>query len=70
MTAAFLLGQNVYLTNKLGVGLYRAGLAENLTSFDISLLDTTEQSTDVVAGFLATESPVWAQGEADGPVMG
>ena len=50
MTAAFLLGQHVDLTNKLGVRLDRAGLRKNLTSFDIGLLDTSEQAADVVAG--------------------
>ena len=49
MTAAFILGQNVNLTVELGVGVYRTGLAENLTSFDVRTLYTTEKCTDVVA---------------------
>ena len=50
MTAAFLLGKNVDLTDKLGVRLDGAGFSKDLTSFDVGLLDTSEQAADVVAG--------------------
>ena len=50
LTAAFLFGKNVNLTNELGVGLNGAGLAENLAALDVGLVDTTQQGTNVVAG--------------------
>ena len=51
LTAAFLLGQNVNLSLELGVGVNGTGLAEDLSSLDLVLLNTTEQSTDVVTSF-------------------
>ena len=51
MTAAFVLLKNVNLTMELCVGMNCAGLAKNLSSFDICSLDTTEKSTDVIACF-------------------
>ena len=49
MTAALVLGKNVNLTAELGVGVDGTGLAENLTSFNLGTLNTTEKSTDVIA---------------------
>ena len=43
LTAAFLLSQNVYVANKLGVRIYRTGLSQNLSSFDLFLSDTAEK---------------------------
>ena len=51
MTAALVLLKNVNLSAELGVGMNGAGLAKYLTAFDISSLDTTEQSAYVVARF-------------------
>ena len=51
MTAALFLGQNVNLTLELGVRGNRTRLSQNLTSFDLVTSNTTEQSTDVIAGF-------------------
>ena len=48
MTTTLILGQNVYLSGKLFVALYRTWLTQTLTSFDISSLNTTKQSTDVI----------------------
>ena len=50
LTAAFLFGQNVYLTYELGMRMNGAGLAKNLTSFDLIFCNTTKQCADVVAG--------------------
>jgi len=55
LTATFFFGKNVNLTNELGVGLDGAGLAENLTSFDSLLVDTTEKETYVVTSFSGVE---------------
>ena len=49
MTAAFILLQDVDLSLELLVGVDGAGLAEDLSALDFGPLDTTEQSTDVVA---------------------
>ena len=49
MTSALFLLQNVNLTAELGVGVNGTGLAKNLASLDVSSLDTTEKSTDVIA---------------------
>ena len=51
LTSAFFFSQYVNLAQELGVGLNSAGFAENLTSFDFVLLDTTEKCTDVVTSF-------------------
>src|SRR5699024_9812712 len=48
MTATLVLGQNVYLSGKLGVAGNAARLNDNLTSFDLGSLNTTKQSSDVV----------------------
>ena len=58
MTAAFFLGQDVNLTLELGVGMDGAGLAQDLASFDVLLVDTTQQSADVVAGFSVVQQLV------------
>ena len=58
MTAAFVLGQDVDLTDELGVGLDGAGLSQNLAALDVGLVDTAQQSTDVVAGLSAMRSSV------------
>ena len=50
MTATLVLGQNVNLANKLGVGMNGAGLGQNLTALNTLTVDTTQQSADVVAG--------------------
>ena len=50
VTAALVLGQNVYLSGKLVVALNRAGLAQTLSSLDLSSLNTTQKCADVVAG--------------------
>ena len=49
VTAAFLLGQDVHLANELGVGVNGAGSTQNLATLDLLLVDTTQQSADVVA---------------------
>ena len=49
MTAALVLGQNVNLSGKLLVALNGAGFAQTLTSLDLSSLNATQQSADVVA---------------------
>ncbi len=49
MTATLVLSQNVYLTTELCVGVNCAGLCKNLTSLDLSSLNTTEENTYVVA---------------------
>ena len=48
MTAAFILGQNVNLSGEFVVAGNSAGFSQNLSSFDFSSLDTTQQSTDVI----------------------
>ena len=48
MTSTFIFGQNVYLSGKFVVAGYRTWFTQNLTSFDLSSLDTTKQGTDVV----------------------
>ena len=49
MTAAFFLGQDVDLASELGQRMDRTGLAQNLATLDVLLVDTTQQSTNVVA---------------------
>ena len=51
MTAAFFLGQDVNLASELGQRLNGAGLTQNLATLDVLLVDTTQQSADVVASF-------------------
>ena len=48
MTSTFIFGQNVYLSGKLLVAGNRAGFCKNLTTNDLSSLNTTKQSTDVI----------------------
>ena len=48
--------QNVNLTMELGVGIDGAGFAQNLTTFDVSSLNTTEQSTDVIASLSVVQN--------------
>src|SRR5699024_5940997 len=48
MTSTFIFGQNVYLSSKFVVAGYRTWFTQNLTSFDLSSLNTTKQCTDVV----------------------
>ena len=55
MTAALFLLQNVNLTVELGVRVNGARLSQNLTALNLVLLDTAEQSTDVVACFSVVE---------------
>ena len=49
MTAAFRLLQYVNLATELGVGMDGAGFAQYLTTLNFSSLNTTQQSTDVIA---------------------
>ena len=55
MTATFIFFQNVYLSMKFGVWMDGTWFAQNLTTFDVSSLNTTEQSTDVIASFSEVE---------------
>ncbi len=55
MTATFVLFQNVNLAMEFGVWMDGTWFAEYLTTFDVSSLNTTEQSTDVVASFSEVE---------------
>ena len=48
MTAAFFLGQDVDLASELGQGVDGTGLAQNLAALDLLLVNTTQQSADVV----------------------
>ena len=49
MTATLVLCQYINLTAELCVGVNCAGLCKNLTSLDLSSLNTTEENTYVVA---------------------
>src|SRR5699024_10479373 len=49
VTAALFLLQNVNLAMELGMRMNGAGLSQNLAALNLSPLDTTEQSADVVA---------------------
>ena len=49
MTAAFIFGQNVYLSGEFCVRMNAAWFGEDLASFDVFTINTTEQSADVVA---------------------
>ena len=48
MTTTLVFGQNVNLCGKLVVALYGCRLTQNLSTLDLSSLDTTKQSTDVI----------------------
>ena len=58
MTAAFFLGQDVNLASELGVRMDGTGLAQNLTTLNVLLVNATQQSTDVVAGFCVVQQLV------------
>ena len=55
MTAAFFLGQDVNLASELGQRLDGAGLAQNLAALDLLLVNTTQQSADVVTSFCVVQ---------------
>ncbi len=55
LTAAFFFSKNVNLAFEFCVGVDGAGFAENLTSFDFFLIDTTEEKTYVVTSFSLVE---------------
>ena len=48
MTTTLVFRQYVNLSRKFSVAGYRTGFSKNLSSFDISSLDTTKQNTDVI----------------------
>ncbi len=50
LTAAFFLGQNVYLALELGVRMNGSGFAENLSALDLVLGNAAEEAADVIAG--------------------
>ena len=50
MTAAFFFAQDVNLHFGFGMGFNAAGSGDNLTALDISTLNTSEQSTNGIAG--------------------
>ena len=52
MTAAFILGQNVNLSGEFVVAGNSAGFCQNLSSFDFSSLNASQQNTDVVTSFI------------------
>ena len=56
VTAAFILGQYVDLGLELGVWGDAAGLGKHLATLDLVLVDTTEQSADVVASLTVSSS--------------
>ena len=58
MTATLVLGQNVHLTNELGVGMNGTGLGQNLTTLDLGLSHATQQSADVVASLSVVQQLV------------
>ena len=58
MTATLVLGQNVHLTNELGVGMNGTGLGQNLTTLDLGLSHATQQSADVVASLSVVQKLV------------
>ena len=51
MTAALVLGQNVYLSGELVVALNGSGLNQTLASLDLVSLNATQQSADVVTSY-------------------
>jgi hypothetical protein len=55
VTTTFFLLQNVDLSLEVIVGSYSAGLAENHTTLDFVLVNTTEEETNVIAGFTLIE---------------
>src|SRR5699024_4887725 len=69
VTAAFLLGQDVHLTNELGVGVNGAGSTQNLATLDLLLVDTTQQSADVVASLSVVQQLAEHLDAGDGGVL-
>ena len=55
MTAALVLGQNVNLSGKFVMAMYRTWLAQTLSTLDLSSLNTTQQSTDVITSLSAVK---------------
>ena len=55
MTATFIFFQNVNLTMESGVWMDGTWFAQYLTTFDVSSLNTTQQSADVIASFSEVE---------------
>ena len=49
MTAAFFFLQNVNVAVEFGMRMNGTGFSNNLSSFDVFLVYTTEKSTDVIA---------------------
>ena len=66
MTAAFVLGQNINLTNELGVGLDGAGSCQNLATLYVLLCDTAKKSTYIVACLCVLEDLVEHLGTGNG----
>ena len=56
MTATLVLCKNVNLSLELVMAGNCAGLCENLSSFDLVTVNTTEKSSDVVAGHSLVKS--------------
>ena len=55
MTATLVLGQNVNLSGKFVMAMYRTWLAQTLSTLDLSSLNTTQQSTDVITSLSAVK---------------
>jgi hypothetical protein len=55
VTTTFFLLEDVDLSLEVIVGSYSAGLAENHTTLDFILVNTTEEETDVITGFTFIE---------------
>src|SRR5690606_33342561 len=51
VTTAFFFGQNVHLSRELCVWLDRTWLGQNLTTLNVFTLRSTQQQTNVIAGF-------------------
>ena len=51
VTAAFFLGQDVYLAVEVRVRMYRAGLCQNLAALDLVTLYAAQQHADVIARY-------------------
>ena len=58
MTAAFFLGQDINLALELGQRMDGVGLRQNLATLNALLVDATQQSADVVAGFCVVQQLV------------
>src|SRR5690554_180470 len=55
MTTAFFLGEDIGLSNEVGVRGHGTGLAENLTALNLSTIDTADQCTNVIASLARVE---------------